>query len=134
MRRRAAACENVLGLRDLAGRRLAQEVADHLPVRCGIGGGNEIFEMRAHRSGDTAEQHDRDVAFAAFELCDVTLGNSGHPGEHLARHAAQRAHGADALAELLEKTGFGIKVFGHIPCRALGCGGRLLRKHNADED
>jgi hypothetical protein len=27
----------------------------------------------------------------------------------------QRAHGADALAELLEKACFGIGIFGHIP-------------------
>ncbi len=70
--------------------------------------------MRAHRVGDTAEQHDRDIALAAFELRDVALGNPGHPGEHLARHAAQRAHGADALAELFEEAGFRIGGLVHV--------------------
>ena len=70
--------------------------------------------MRAHRVRHPAQQHDRDVALAAFELRDIAFGNAGDLGEHLARHAAQRAHGADALAELLEKAGFGIEMFGHV--------------------
>ncbi|MGX1042617.1 hypothetical protein AB7M41_002323 [Bradyrhizobium diazoefficiens] len=72
----AAAGEHVLGLRDLRGRRLAQEIAKHLPVRRRIGAGQQIFEMRAHRVGDAAEQHDRDIALAAFELRDVALRDS----------------------------------------------------------
>ncbi len=101
---------SILGLRDLARRRLAQEIADHRPVRRGFGGGNEIFQMRAHRVRHPAQQHDRDVALAAFELRDIAFGNAGDFREHLSRHAAQRPHGADALAELLEKAGFGIAV------------------------
>ena len=38
LRRRAAAGENVLGLRDLVGRCLAQEIADHGPVGRRLGG------------------------------------------------------------------------------------------------
>ena len=106
--------ENVLGLRDLVRRGLAQEVAHHRPVRRGLAGGNQVFEMRAHRVRHPAQQHDRDVALAAFELGDIALGNAGDLGQHLARHAAQRAHGADALAELFEKAGFGIEMFGHV--------------------
>jgi hypothetical protein len=71
--------------------------------------------MRAHRVRDAAQQHDRDIALAAFELRDVALGNSRHLGEHLPRHAAQRAHGADALPKLFEKEGFGIGSFTHVP-------------------
>ncbi len=71
--------------------------------------------MRAHRVRDAAQQHDRNVAFAAFELRDVAFGNAGNLGEHFARHAAQRAHGAHALAELLQEIDFGIAIFGHIP-------------------
>ena len=107
-----------LGLRDLARRRLAQEIADHGPVRRRFACGNEVFEMRAHRVRHPAQQHDRDVALAAFELGDIAFGNAGDLCQHLARHAAQRAHGADTLAELLEKAGFGIEIFGHIPCRS----------------
>ena len=106
----AAAGKDVLGLRDLARRRLAQEVADDRPVRRRLGCGNQVFEMRAHRVRDPAQQHDRDVALAAFELRDIALGNAGNFRQHLARHAAQRAHGADALAELFEKVGFGVGI------------------------
>ena len=31
------------------------------------------------------------------------------------RYIAQRPHGADTLAELLEETGFAVAGFGHIP-------------------
>ena len=75
-RRCAAAGEQILGLRDLRRRRLAQEIAKHLPVRGRIGRGKQIFEMRAHRVRDAAQQHDGDVALAAFELRDVALRNS----------------------------------------------------------
>ena len=85
----------------------------------GSADGNEVFEMRAHRVRDPAQQHDRDVALAAFELGDVAFGNAGDFCQYLARHAAKRAHGADALAELFEKAGFGIGIFGHIPCSVL---------------
>src|ERR1700704_3391075 len=71
--------------------------------------------MRAHRIRYPAQQHDRDVALAAFELRDIAFGNSGDLREHFSRHAAKRAHGADTLAELLEKAAFGIEIFGHIP-------------------
>src|SRR5476651_909670 len=74
--------------------------------------------MRAHRVRHPAQQHDRDVALAAFELGDVAFGNAGDLREHFSRHAAQRAHGADTLAELLEKAGFGIEIFGHVSCSA----------------
>ena len=81
--------------------------------------------MRAHRVRYPAQQHDRDVALAAFELRDIAFGNAGDFREHLARHAAQRAHGADTLAELFEKAGFGI---------AVGQFRVIFRKHNAEED
>ena len=71
--------------------------------------------MRAHRARHPAQQHDRDVALAAFELGNVAFGNAGDFREYLSRHAVKRAHGADALAELLEKACFGIGIFGHIP-------------------
>ena len=71
--------------------------------------------MRAHRIRHPAQQHDRNVALAAFELGNVAFGNARDFREHLSRHAVQRAHGADALAELLEKAGFGIGIFGHVP-------------------
>ena len=87
----------------------------HRPVRRRFAGRNQVFEMRAHRVRDPAQQHDRDVALAAFELGDIAFGNAGDFGQHLARHAAQRAHGADTLAELFEKAGFGIAIFGHVP-------------------
>ena len=96
-------------------------------------GGNEVFQMRAHRVRHPAQQHDRDVALAAFELRDIALGNAGNFCEHLSRHAAQRAHGADTLAELLEKAGFGIAGLGHFPRSALAADDGF-RKHNADED
>jgi hypothetical protein len=94
-------------------------------------GSNEVFEMRAHRVRHPAQQHNRDVALAAFELGDVAFGNAGDFREHFSRHAAQRTHGADPLAEQLEKAGFGI--FGHIPVRFWPLMARM-RKHNADED
>ena len=80
----------------------------------GSADGNQVFEMRAHRVRHPPQQHDRDVALAAFELGDIAFGNAGDFCQHLARHAAQRAHGADALAELFEKAGFGIGIFGHF--------------------
>jgi hypothetical protein len=107
--------KNVFGLRDLVRRCLAHEIADHGPVRRRFGGGNEIFQMRAHCVRHPAQQHDRDVALAAFELGDIAFGNTGDFCQHLARHAAQRPHGADTLAELFEKAGFGIEGFGHAP-------------------
>ena len=114
MCRRATTRENVLGLRDLVWRRLAQEVADDLPIRRSIGGRNQIFDVGAHRVRNATQQHDRDVALAALELRDVAFGNAGHPGEHLPRHAAKGAHGADTLAELFEKLFFGIGLFVHF--------------------
>jgi hypothetical protein len=45
----------------------------------------------------------------------------------------QRAHGADTLAELFEKAGFGIGIFGHVSCSALAAKARI-RKHNAEKD
>src|SRR3979411_3064443 len=77
--------------------------------------GTPANEISAHRIRHPAQQHDRDVALAAFELGDITFGNAGDFGEHLSRHPVQRAHGADTLAELLEKAGFGIGIFGHAP-------------------
>ncbi len=85
--------------------------------------------MRGHRVRHPAQQHDRDVALAAFELGDIAFGNAGDLREHLSRHAAQRAHGADTLAELFKKAGFGIACFGHVAPRI-----RLFRKHNAERD
>ena len=95
--------------------------------------GMQVFEMRAHRVGDPAQQHDRDVALAAFELRDVALGNAGYFREHLSRHAAQRAHGAHALAELFEKAGFGVAVRS-CPSFGFACRCERFRKHNAEED
>src|SRR6267154_5626633 len=77
--------------------------------------------MRGQRIRDPTQQHDRDVALAAFELRDIAFGNAGDFREHLSRHAAQRPHGADTLAELLEKAGFGIAVVGHFLKRSSGC-------------
>ena len=128
----AAAGENVFGLRDLARRRLAQEIADHGPVRRGLAVGNQILEMRAHRVRHAAQQHDRDVALAAFELRDIAFGNAGNFCEHFSRHAAQRAHGADTLAELFQKAGFGIAVSVISLVGLLRVNG--FRKHNADKD
>ena len=116
LRREAFAGEDVLGLRDLVRRGLSQQVANDRPIGCGLGDGNEIFQMRAHRVRYPAQQHDGDVALAAFKLRDVALGNAGHSGEHFSRHAAKRAHGADTLSELLEKAGLGIGLFAHVPC------------------
>jgi hypothetical protein len=110
----AAAGEHVPGLCDLRRRCLAQEIAKDSPVRRRLGGWNQIFQMRAHRVRDPAQQHDRDVALAAFELRDIALGNPRHFCQHFARHAAQRAHGADTLAERFEKAGFGIAGVGHF--------------------
>src|SRR6266849_10615952 len=76
--------------------------------------------MRAHRVRHPAQQHDRDIALAAFELGNVAFGNAGNLCEHFSRHAAQGAHGADTLAELLQKAGLGIGIFGHIPCSIFG--------------
>ena len=98
----------------------------------GSAAGNEVFQMRAHRVRHPAQQHDRDVALAAFELGDVAFGDAGDFRQHLARHAAQRAHGADALAELFEKAGFGIGIFGHFPGSVWPA--PRIRKHNAEED
>jgi hypothetical protein len=109
-------------LRDLRRRRLAQEIAKHLPVRCRLGRGKQVLEMRAHRVGDAAQQHDRDVALAAFELRDVALRDPRYLGEDLARHAAQRAHGAHALAELFEEAGFGVGTVAHEPSLQGSCG------------
>ena len=89
--------------------------------------------MRAHRIRHPAQQHDRDVALAAFELGDIAFGNSGNFCQYLSRHAAQRTHGADTLAELLEKAGFGIEIFGHVPVVRSGRDADV-RKHNADKD
>src|SRR5260221_10908304 len=103
--------------------------------------------MCAHRVRDPAQQHDRDVALAAFELRDVAFGNAGDFCEHLSRHAAQSAHGADMLAELLEKAGLWIGSFSHIPVLFYGSPGSEViafwrrlhevlgtpaRKHSAD--
>ena len=114
MRARAVAGQNVLGLRDLRRRRLAQEIADHGPVRRGLTVGNEVLDMRAHRLRHAPQQHDGNIAFAALELGDVAFGNTADFGEHLARHAAQRPRGADPLTELFEESGFGVGFFGHV--------------------
>src|SRR6478672_11894385 len=98
--------------------------------------------MRAHRVRDPPQQHDRDVALAAFKLGNVAFGNAGDLGEHLSRHAAKRAHGPNTLAELFEKAGFAIS--GHGP-RLKSARPKLFwakwmvqktprRKHNTDED
>jgi hypothetical protein len=113
--------KRVLGLRDLGGRCLAQEVADHGPVEGRFGCGNEVFQMRAHRVRHAPQQHDRDIALAAFELRDIALGNSRHFCEHLARHAAQRPHGAHTLAKLLEKAGFGVAGLGQFASFGFAC-------------
>ncbi len=126
-RRRVAAGKQILGPRDLARGGFPKQVADDLPVRGRFGCRNKVLEMRAHRVRYASEQHDGDVAFAAFKLGDVALGNAGNLGEHLARHAAKRPRGADALAELFEKTGFRILVM--IPAVGRECG--RVRKHNA---
>ena len=115
-RQRAAAGEHVLGLRDLARRRLAQEISDHRPIGHRLARGDQVLEMRAHRACDTAQQHDRDIAFAALQLGDVAFGNAGDFCEHLARHAGQAARGAHPLAELFEEVGFRIVGCGHDPC------------------
>src|ERR1700694_4737549 len=91
-----------------------------LRTRSRLTGRDQILETRAHRVRHPAQQHDRDVALAAFELGDVAFGNAGDFCQHFSRHAAQRAHGADTLAELLEKAGFGIGIFGHFPCFGSG--------------
>ena len=80
---------------------------------------NQIAHVKDILSGQgaSAQRHDRDVALAAFELRDIAFGNAGDFREHLARHAAQCAHGADTLAELFEKAGFGIGIFGHVAVR-----------------
>ena len=114
VRGRAMAGERVLCLGDLRGGRLAQEIADHRPVRCGIGGRDQVFQMRAHRVRHAPQQHDGHIALAAFELRNVALRNTGHLCKHLARHAAQRAHRTYALAELVEKAGFGIVGISHL--------------------
>ena len=76
--------KDVLGLCHLMRRCLAQEIADHRPVACCVRIGNEIFEMRAHGVRHPPQQHDRDIAFAAFELRDVALRNAGDFCEHFA--------------------------------------------------
>ncbi len=54
-------------------------------------------------AGDTAQQRDRRIAEPAFELGDITFGDSRSAAQGLARHAAQRTHPAHPLAELDEK-------------------------------
>src|SRR3981189_1887624 len=113
-------CETVLGRRNLVRGRLPHEVANDRPVRRRLVGRYEVFEMRAHCIRYPAQQHDRDVALAAFELGDIAFGDAGDFCEHLSRHAAQGAHGADTLAELHEKAAFGIGIFGHVPVFRFG--------------
>ena len=113
--------EHILGLGDLRRCRLAHEIANDRPVGRRFGRGNEIFQMRAHCVRYPAQQHDRDVAPAAFELRDIAFGNAGDFREHFSRHAAQRPHGANTLAELLQKAGFGGAGFGHVPQVEIGC-------------
>src|SRR5712672_1736847 len=105
-----------------------------LPAPRRLVGRYEVFEMRAHCIRYPAQQHDRDVALAAFELGDIAFGDAGDFCEHLSRHAAQRAHGADTLTKLLEKAGFGSGIFGHIPWSIFGREWCTFRKHNADKD
>src|SRR5207302_8822145 len=130
LRRGAPICEHVLDLRDLAWRGFSQEITQHGPVGGRFARRNEVFEMRAQGVRHPAQLLDRDVALAALELGDIAFGNAGNLRQHLARHAAQRAHGADALAELLKKAGFGIAMFGHVPSSVLAakatCFGNIM--------
>ena len=73
--------------------------------------------MRTHGVRYPAQQHDRDIAFAALELRNIALGNAGDFCEHFTRHAAQRPRGAHALAELFEEFGFGVALLAHVPAR-----------------
>src|SRR5260221_5221089 len=72
--------------------------------------------MRPNPVRHPPQQHDRDVALAAFELSNLGFRNPRNLWQLLSRHAAQRAHGADTLAELGKEAGFGIGMFGHFPC------------------
>ena len=124
--------QNLLGVGHLGRSCLAEKIADHGPVGRGIAVRDQVLEVCAHRVRDPAQQHDGDIALAAFELRDVALGNAGYLRQHLARHAAQSAHGADTLAKLFEEGTFGIGMFGHDPAFAVGY--RNFWKDNAGED
>src|SRR5216683_50410 len=76
------------------------------------------------RSRSTGQSSAGSVAGIRSSRCAaIAFGNAGNFCQHLSRHAAERAHGADALAQLLEKQGFGI--FGHIPCSVLAANMRV---------
>ena len=89
------------------------QVADHRPVRRCLRARDQIFDLFVHGRGDAPQQHDGDVAFAAFELRDVALRNPRCLGQHLPRHAAHRPHGADTLPKLFKKLAFRFCLQGH---------------------
>ena len=60
---------------------------------------HQLGERQADGAGDAAQQHDRDIALADFQLGEIALGDFRVLSQHLARHAALIAQGAHALAE-----------------------------------
>ena len=85
---------------ELGGRQPVDELREQLaldwPIRPFI---EQLGKRHAHRAGDAAQQHDRAIALAGFELGEIALGHLGMAGQDLARHAAAAAHGAHPLAE-----------------------------------
>ena len=89
---------------DLAGGKPFQEALEP-PTRHVVFafGGEQLSERNMQRSGDSAEQHDGDVAITRFELGKITLGNIRCLRDAAARHAAAAALLANTLAKKLKK-------------------------------
>ena len=68
---------------------------------------HQRLQRNVERVRDLAQQQNRDVALAGFELRQVALGDARVAGEDLAGHAAASAGLADAFAQQREVIGFG---------------------------
>src|SRR5437879_3298262 len=69
-------------------------------------GSEKLGERDVERGSDAAEEYDGDVAFAGFELREVTLGNVGFTSGRAPSHAAAVTQFAHALAQRSEKAVF----------------------------
>ena len=84
------------------------EPVEELPEQARIHGAvgpfvDQFGERHADRVGDAAQQQNRKIALAGFELRQIALGDFRMLGEQLARHSAAAAHHAHPGADAIEK-------------------------------
>ena len=82
-------------------RRQAAQKLDDPPQFRRFGGlaADQLGKRQVERVADPAQQLDREIAFAAFELREITLRKSGIARQYAAGHAAAGAFFAHPLAE-----------------------------------